>query len=118
MTTEKHPAPVTGWFDAFLAADGKTVVTAFTDLCIGVSTTTETYSMRLPDGQIEARVGFAVMGAANMSAEQFAACGHNPFHPDFHDNYASAKGATIEEALKQLGLDLKNISDGLWGDFD
>ncbi len=116
MNTEKHPAPDTGWFASFLAADGKTVISAFTDSCIGVSTTTETHVMRLSDGQVEARVGFSVMGPPNMNEAQFAACGHNPFHPEFHDNYASAKAATVDEALKQLSLDLKSISDGLWAE--
>lgn len=118
MNTSQHPAPVTGWFESFLAQDGKTVVSAFTDTCMGVSTTTETHVMKLPNGQIEARVGFSVMGPPNMSTAQFKACGHNPFHPDFHDNYASAKAATAEEAIKLLGADLKNVSDGLWADFD
>jgi hypothetical protein len=116
MNTQTHPAPAISWFDTFLAADGKTVVSAFTDSCMGVSTTTETHTMKLPDGRIEARVGFAVLGPPNMSEEQFEKCGHNPFHPDFHDNYASAKAPTLEEALKALSADLKNISDGLWAD--
>tara|TARA_R110000868_G_scaffold79632_1_gene226578 strand:+ start:244 stop:600 length:357 start_codon:yes stop_codon:yes gene_type:complete len=118
MSIEKHPAPVTGWFESFRSADGKTVINAFSDSCMGVSTTTETHVMRLPDGQVEARVGFAVMGPPNMSESQFEKCGHNPFHPEFRDNYASAKAATIDEALKKLAADLKNISDGLFADFD
>ncbi len=116
MKTEQHPAPVTGWFETFLAHDGKTFVSAFTDSCMGISTTTETHVIKLPDGQYEARVGFAIMGPPNMSAEQFEACGHNPFHPDFRDNYATAKAATVDEAIKLLGADLKNISDGLWAE--
>ncbi len=84
---------------------------------MGISLTTETHVMKLPDGQLEARVGFAVMGPPNMSQREFEKCGHNPFHPDFHDNYASAKAATLEEAMKQLSADLKNISDGLFADF-
>jgi len=118
MSTEKHPAPTTGWFESFASADGKTIINAFCDSCMCVSTTTETHVMRLPDGQIEARVGFAVMGPPNMPHQEFVKCGFNPFHPDFHDNYASATEATVEDALKKLSADLKNISDGLFADFD
>ncbi len=116
--TEMRPAPVLSWFESFSSADGKTVANAFSDSCMGVATTTETHVMRLPDGQIEARVGFAVMGLPQMSEADFEKCGHNPFHPDFYDNYASAKAPTIDEALKALAADLKNISDGLFADFD
>ena len=117
MKTEIHPAPVTGWFESFRSADGKIVGNVFCDSCMGVSTTTETHVMRLPDGQLEARVGFAVMGPPQMPEADFVKCGHNPFHPDFRDNYASAKAATLDEALKKLAADLKHISDGLFADF-
>ncbi len=117
MKTETHPAPVTAWFDSFLAADGKTVINAFCDTCMGVHTTTETHVMRLPDGQVEARVGFAVMGPPQMSDAEFERCRSNPFHPEFYDNFASAKAATLEEVLKKLAADLKGISDSLFADF-
>ena len=116
--TTTHPAPVTGWFESFVASDGRTVGNAFVDSCMGVATTTETHVMRLPDGRIEARVGFAVMGPPQLSEDQFKHCGYNPFHPDFHDNYATATAATLDEALQMLAADLKSISDSLFADFD
>lgn len=57
------------------------------------------------------------MGPPNMSEAEFDACGHNPFHPEFHDNFATVKAATLGEAVALLSKELKNISDGLWADF-
>ncbi len=56
-----------------------------------------------------------MFGAGNMSDAEFKECGHNPFHPNFHDNFARATGDTQEDALKKLAADLKRIGDSLWG---
>lgn len=116
-TSEIHPLPSGNWFESWKQSDGR-VISAFCDSNIGVSYTTPCHVMRLPDGQVEARVGFCVMGAPNMSEEDFKKCGDNPFHPDFHDNYAQAKAATVGEALVKLAADLKSIGDSLWSDFE
>lgn len=109
-----HPAPLTGWHEQFKANDGKSVIDAFIDCNIGVSCTTEAHVMRCPDGKFEARVGFSVFGAGDMNEAEFAACGHSPFHPNFHDNFARAIGDTEADALKALAADLKRIGESLW----
>lgn len=113
---EIHLAPVLGWYDEWVNKEGKMVAAAFGDTCIGVSTTTLAHVMRLPDGQYEARVGFAVMGSTNMDEDDFQKCGHNPFHPDFHDNFARAQGAMPDLAVAGLGAKLKEVSDSLFVD--
>lgn len=115
---QKLPPPVTGWLERFQSADGRTIVSAWTDCCMGVSTTTATFVMRLPDGRYEARVGFAIMGPPQMSEAEFARCDHNPFHPLFRDNYAVAHADAAEKAAQLLGKELASISDGLFADFD
>lgn len=112
--TTVHPTPSGSWFDQFVAGDGKTVINAFCDSNIGVSFTTPTHLRRTPNGKWEARVGFAIFGGSNFTEEQFKACGHNPFHPEFHDNYASVFGDSEEAALKALAADLKRLGDSLW----
>ncbi len=113
MKTEIHPLSSGSWFDTYKAADGQ-IITAFCDTNIGVSFTTPCHVTRLPDSQFEARVGFCVLGAPNMSEEDFKKCDHNPFHPEFHDNFAQAKGATVEAALAKLSANIKSIGDSLW----
>lgn len=62
-------------------------------------------------GEYEARAGIAIMGAAQMSPEEFKACEYNPFHEKFCDNYASGKGDTEEAAVKALIDDTKRMAD-------
>lgn len=81
---------------------------------IGVAGTTPVHVKRLNDGTFKARCGIAIMGSTNMDEAKFEACGHNPFHPEFHDNWAEGAGATEEEALAALKADMHQTADSLW----
>ena len=81
---------------------------------IGVAGTTPVHVKRMDDGTFKARCGIAIMGATNMDEAGFEACGHNPFHPEFYDNWAEGDGATEEEALAALKADMRQTADGLW----
>lgn len=60
---------------------------------IGVAGTTPVHVKQMDDGTFKARVGIAIMGMTNMDEAEFEACGHNPFSPKFHDNFAEGDGA-------------------------
>ena len=81
---------------------------------IGVAGTTPVHVKRLNDGTFKARCGIAIMGSTNMDEAEFEACGHNPFHDEFHDNYAEGCGATEDEALAALKADMHQTADSLW----
>jgi hypothetical protein len=81
---------------------------------IGVAGTTPVHVMRMADGTFKARVGIAIMGSTNMDEAGFDACGHNPFHPEFRDNWAEGDGATEEEAIEALKSDMRQTSDSIW----
>ncbi len=81
---------------------------------IGVAGTTDVHIKALPDGRFEARCGVAFMGATNMDEAGFKACNSDPFHDLFHDNYASGKGATEDEALDAMKNDMKSLAASLW----
>lgn len=81
---------------------------------IGVSGTTECYVKSTAAGVYEARMGFSLIGHTNMTQEQFNACDCNPFHDEFHDNFAKGVGSSEEEAIASLKKDLKDIADRLW----
>jgi hypothetical protein len=49
-----------------------------------------------------------------MTEEEMKAVGHDPFHPEWHDNYFSGKGKTEEEALANFEKDMKHMADILW----
>jgi len=88
--------------------DGKTVgEMAFTG-------TTEIFVKEKPGEAIEVRCGFAVMGHTNMDEAGYRRALKNPFHPQFHDNYAIGKGATIEEALKKMGESVQDMSQAFF----
>lgn len=70
--------------------------------------------IRFQDGQYEARVGFAVMGHTNMDEWEYQACGCNPFHPDFNDNYASGVAPTRRKALYLLVCEMKDNSESFF----
>ena len=80
---------------------------------IGVSGTTPVHVKRL-GGTFTARCGISIMGAMNMNAAEFEACGYNPFSDDFRDNYAEGVGATEQEALAALKADMKHTATSLW----
>lgn len=80
----------------------------------GCSGTTPVWIRVDRDGSFEARVGFALMGMTNMEESEFEACGYNPFHPEFRDNYAIGKGSSEEEALADLESEMKKTGDSLW----
>lgn len=88
-------------------------IQVFVDSNIGVSGTTEVHVKKTEEGY-EARMGVALLGTCNMSDEDFKACGYNPFHEDFHDNYVKGLGATQELALEAMKQDLRKMSDSLW----
>lgn len=80
---------------------------------IGVSGTTRVAVQRRPDGQIEARVGIALLGTTQVPVESLKDM--NPFDDDFPDNYAGGVGATEAEALAALKQNCREIADGLLG---
>lgn len=59
-------------------------------------------------------MGVALFGATDNTEEQMEKCDFNPFHPDFHDNYVSGKGATEEEAIANMNKDAKDMAASLW----
>lgn len=62
--------------------------------------------------RFEIRCGVALMGRHNTENPQ-----HNPFHPDYRDNYSSGTGNTEEEAVASLLDDIRGISDSLFYDW-
>lgn len=62
----------------------------------------------------EVRMGIAIFGNSNNTDEEFEAVGHNPFHPDFNDNYAHGNGNTEEEALASMMEWMKGTSESLF----
>ena len=84
------------------------------DCHVGISGTTAVVCKQQPDGSWECRQAIALFGGTNMSDEQLAACNRDPFHPDFHDNFASGKGATREAAEAALRQDAQEMADSLW----
>jgi len=62
----------------------------------------------------EARMGIAIMGGTNQTDHERALADNNPFHPEFHDNYACGKGPTKEQSLAALEKDVKSMTDSLW----
>ena len=81
---------------------------------VGVAGTTPVRVKQLDDGTFAARCGIAMMGVMNMNKAGFEACGHDPFHPEFNDNWCEGRGATEEEALTALKVDMRQMSDSLW----
>ena len=81
---------------------------------IGVNGTTPVHIIQHDDGTFEARVGIAIMGSTNMDEQGFLKCGYNPFHEDFHDNYACGTGKTKEEAIEALKKDISDTTNSLW----
>jgi hypothetical protein len=81
---------------------------------MGIAGTTPVHIKKNDDGTVEARCGFSLFGYSNMDEKSFKACGYNPFHDDFMDNYAVGKGETEELALANLKADMKKTADSLW----
>lgn len=81
---------------------------------IGIAGTTPVHVIKHDNGTFEARCGFSLIGATNMSEEEFAACEYNPFHEQFYDNYSVGKGADEAEALAELKTNMKATADSLW----
>lgn len=81
---------------------------------IGVAGTTPVHVKRMGDGTFKARCGIAIMGSTNMTGEEFMACGYDPFHPGFRDNWAEGDGATEEEALAALRADMRQTANSIW----
>lgn len=80
---------------------------------IGVAGITDVH-VRSVDGKYKARVGIAIMGSTNMSDEELKAINYDPFHDGFQDNYCEGLGATVEEAISALKLDMKQMADSFW----
>jgi len=81
---------------------------------IGVAGTTPVHVKRMHDGTFKARCGIAILGSTNMDETEFEACNHNPFHPEFYDNWAEGSGATEEEAIAALKADMQQTADSIW----
>jgi hypothetical protein len=72
--------------------------------CVGVSATTPCHTRKISEGLYEARIGIALLGFSNMTDEERAACGDDPFSPDFRDNFASGQGdseASAQAAMRE-----------------
>ena len=80
---------------------------------IGLSDLTEVH-VKEEDGKITARMGFSLFGSSNMTDEQLEACDYNPFHEDFFDNFVEGEGASKEEAIAVMKVNMKKISSSLW----
>lgn len=87
---------------------------AFVCSNIGVSGTTPVYFRCHGIGDYEARCGIALFGETNMTDEQLAACGHDPFDPYFRDNFCIGKGEDEQEAFADLKENMKIMSDNLF----
>jgi len=81
---------------------------------IGIVGTTAVHVKKHESGIFEARCGFSLMGETNMTSEEFAACGNDPFNENFFDNYAIGKGDNQEQAITQLKANMKACADSLW----
>jgi hypothetical protein len=81
---------------------------------IGIAGTTPVHIKQHDDESFEARCGFALMGATNMSEDEFSACDYNPFHDNFNDNYSIGFGVDEVSALEALKADMKLTADSLW----
>ncbi len=88
-------------------------LTVFQCSHIGVSGTTPVI-VRQTGPECEARMGFALFGSSNMSDAEFEACGFNPFHDDFHDNYVRGMGASQDAAIAALKVELDQLSESIW----
>lgn len=63
----------------------------------------------------EVRVGVSVAGEQNMRTEaEFAACGNNPFHPLYHDNFAAGRGKTLVDAVNAVAIEIGELSASLF----
>lgn len=80
---------------------------------IGVAGTTPVHLRKTETGYI-ARCGIAIMGTTNMDEAGFIACGHDPFHPEFYDNWAEGTGETKDAAIAMLKNDTSKTADSLW----
>lgn len=80
---------------------------------IGVSGITPCMVRQTGD-EFEARMGISFLGSAHMSDAELDACGRDPFHDDFLDNFASGKGPTSDEAIAALREDMKKMAETLW----
>lgn len=85
------------------------------DSHMGVSGTTRLAIKKHSNGY-EARIGIALLGSTNMDEEDFRACNYDPFHPEFHDNYATGIGRTEEQAIERLKADMNSIADSIWAE--
>jgi len=92
----------------------KTDVVIYKCSHVGVAGTTDVHVRLTIDGKFIARCGIAIMGSTNMDEEGFKACGYDPFHEKFYDNYAEGTGATETEALDALKADMHQTADSLW----
>jgi len=81
---------------------------------IGIAGTTPVHVKKHVGGSFEARCGFALMGATNMSEDEFSACDYNPFNDNFNDNYSTGFGADETSAIEALKADMKQTADSLW----
>jgi hypothetical protein len=91
-------------------------VAVHTDCHVGISGITSVVCKQQSDGSWECRQAIALFGGSNMSDEQLAACNHDPFHPDFHDNFTWGKGATREAAETALRQNAMEMADSLWAE--
>lgn len=80
---------------------------------IGVSETTS-HRMKYDGEQYEVRVGIAILGMSDMNDDEMREARFDPFHENWHDNYASGKGSTKDEAVENMHKDIKEIADSLW----
>jgi len=58
---------------------------------------------------VEARVGICFDDRSTMDMLEIDACEHNPFHPDFTDDFLVACGVSVEEAEQKLNIVLYDL---------
>lgn len=81
---------------------------------MGISGTTPVHVKQNDQGAFVARVGIALLGSTQMDQAGFEACGHNPFHPEFYDNWVEGFGASEAEAINNLKTNMKATAECLW----
>jgi hypothetical protein len=81
---------------------------------VGVSGTTPVHVKQNEQGGFVARCGIALMGSTQLDEAGFEACGYDPFHPEFYDNWVEGFEASEAEAINNLKTNMKATANSLW----
>ncbi len=80
---------------------------------IGMNTSTPVCIKKLGE-KYEARVGFILFGAGNLSEEEMDSAGRDPFSDKWQDNFCRGFGNTEEEALADLKKNYDELYESIW----